>query len=85
GTVGNPGDKHFKCYHGNRKIITLTKSMKYNLTTLVNHLKHSFPSMYKLFSILKDRSGDQHVTQEEMDVASGKKVLDLEKAKEWFD
>ncbi|KAH9069429.1 hypothetical protein EDB83DRAFT_2518582 [Lactarius deliciosus] len=85
GTVGNPGDKHFKCYHGNRKIITLTKSMKYNLTTLVNHLKHSFPSMYKLFSILKDRSSDQHVTQEEMDVASGKKVLGLEKAKEWFD
>jgi hypothetical protein len=34
GSVGNPGDKHFKCYHGNRKVITLTKSMKYNLTSM---------------------------------------------------
>ena len=31
GSVGNIGDKNFRCYHGNQKIITLTKSMKYNL------------------------------------------------------
>ena len=34
GLVGNPGDKHFKCYHRNRKVRTLTKSVKYNLTSM---------------------------------------------------
>ncbi|KAF8817293.1 hypothetical protein BYT27DRAFT_7074946, partial [Phlegmacium glaucopus] len=84
GVVGNPGDKHFKCYHGNRKVLTLTKSMKYNLTTLVTHLKQNFPLMFKLFSVLKDRSSDQQATAEELDIASGKKILDPEKAKAWF-
>ncbi|KAF8805090.1 hypothetical protein BYT27DRAFT_7298997 [Phlegmacium glaucopus] len=84
GVVGNPGDKHFKCYHGNHKVLTLTKSMKYNLTTLVTHLKQNFPLMFKLFSVLKDRSSDQQATAEELDIASGKKILDPEKAKAWF-
>ncbi|KAF9543146.1 hypothetical protein CPC08DRAFT_770290 [Agrocybe pediades] len=85
GRVGNPGDKHFKCYHGNQKIITLTKSMKYNLTTLINHLKANFPLMFKLFTILKARSSSEAITQEEIDVARGKKKLDTQKAKAWFD
>jgi hypothetical protein len=29
--VGNPGDRHYKCYHGNRKVITVTRAMKHNL------------------------------------------------------
>ena len=40
--------------------------------------------MFKLFSVLKDRSGDQQATAEELEIASGKKMLDPEKAKEWF-
>lgn len=31
GTVGKLGDKHYKCRHGNRKIITITKGMRYNV------------------------------------------------------
>jgi len=31
GTVGQPGDKHYKCYHGNRKILTITRAMKSSL------------------------------------------------------
>ena len=31
GQVGNSGDSHYKCYHGNRKVITVTCAMKYSL------------------------------------------------------
>lgn len=31
GKSGNKGDKHFKCYHGNRKVLTITKAMKGSL------------------------------------------------------
>ncbi|KAJ7893875.1 hypothetical protein B0H14DRAFT_3661965 [Mycena olivaceomarginata] len=31
GTVGKPGDRHYKCRHGSRKIITITKGMRYNV------------------------------------------------------
>jgi hypothetical protein len=40
--------------------------------------------MFKLFTLLKDRSSDQPVTQEELDIACGKKGLDPAKAKAWF-
>lgn len=36
GQVGNPGDRHYKCYHGNRKVITVTRAMKYSLNG--NHI-----------------------------------------------
>ena len=28
GSVGNIGDKHYKCLYGNRKVLTITKAMK---------------------------------------------------------
>ena len=31
GEVGEAGDKHYKCYHGNRKTFTITKAMNYSL------------------------------------------------------
>ena len=31
GKVGEEGDKHYKCYHGNRKTLTITKQMKTSL------------------------------------------------------
>ena len=31
GTKGNLGDKHFKCYHRTRKVLTITQKMKYSL------------------------------------------------------
>ncbi|KAJ7242281.1 hypothetical protein C8J57DRAFT_1477478 [Mycena rebaudengoi] len=32
GTTGKPGDKYYKCRHGNRKIVTVTKAMRYNVS-----------------------------------------------------
>jgi hypothetical protein len=34
GQPGDPGDKHYRCCHGNRKILTVTKLMKSNLNGL---------------------------------------------------
>jgi hypothetical protein len=31
GQLGDPGDKHYRCCHGNHKILTVTKLMKCNL------------------------------------------------------
>ena len=31
GNIGNPGDKHYRCYHGNNKIFTVSKAMNYSL------------------------------------------------------
>lgn len=31
GKVGNSGDKHYKCYHGGRKVLTITSAMKSSL------------------------------------------------------
>jgi hypothetical protein len=33
GNVGNPGDKHYRCYHGNNKIFTVSKAMNYSLNS----------------------------------------------------
>jgi len=32
GCAGQPGDKHYKCYHGNHKIITITQARKCRLS-----------------------------------------------------
>ncbi|KAJ7795736.1 hypothetical protein B0H13DRAFT_1934835 [Mycena leptocephala] len=32
GSVGKEGDKHYKCRHGNGRIITVTKAMRYNVS-----------------------------------------------------
>jgi hypothetical protein len=31
GKVGNPGDKHYRCWHGNRKVLTITRAMRGSL------------------------------------------------------
>ncbi|KAH9163059.1 hypothetical protein EDB89DRAFT_1801515, partial [Lactarius sanguifluus] len=31
GSPGRPGDKHFRCHHGNKKVLTITKAMNHNL------------------------------------------------------
>jgi len=31
GRAGQPDDKHYKCYHGNHKILTITQAMKSSL------------------------------------------------------
>ncbi|KAK7433563.1 hypothetical protein VKT23_020717 [Stygiomarasmius scandens] len=74
GSPGAPGDKHYKCYHGKRKVLTVTKAMKSCVTGLTNHLKAHFPAMHRLWEILHRRSDPP--TPEEKEIAAGHKALD---------
>ncbi|KAF8869623.1 hypothetical protein BD779DRAFT_1456980 [Infundibulicybe gibba] len=67
GRPGNAGDKHYQCFHGNKKIMTVTKAMK----RLIGNLKSASPSMFQLYTILKERPASEPITQEEIDIASG--------------
>lgn len=49
---------------------------------LVGHLKTHFPAMHRLYVILKDHTGSP--TDEELAIASGKKVLDAEVANSYL-
>ncbi|KAF8808467.1 hypothetical protein BYT27DRAFT_7096739 [Phlegmacium glaucopus] len=84
GSVGETRDKHYKCYHGNRKVFTLKKSGKSNLTTMVNNLKSSSAVMYQLFLLLKQRPSSQPITEDEITIASGKKAFDSTQTKEYI-
>lgn len=35
-STGKPGDRHYKCRHGNRKIITITKAMRHNVGSMAS-------------------------------------------------
>ncbi|KAJ8515669.1 hypothetical protein ONZ45_g6946 [Pleurotus djamor] len=74
----NVGDKHFKCYHGHRKILTITKAMRYSLNGLTGHLKTHFPAMYRLYLVLKFRTTGP--TDSEIAIAHAETVLDAETA-----
>ncbi len=45
---------------------------------LVNHLKHHFPAMHRLYTILHERK--ESPTEEEIEIANGTKVLDVKSA-----
>jgi hypothetical protein len=51
------------------------------LIGLIGHLKTHFPTMYRLFLVLKDC--DKPPTNDEIAIASGKKMLDPTKAAEY--
>ncbi|KIL55008.1 hypothetical protein M378DRAFT_201131 [Amanita muscaria Koide BX008] len=72
------GDTHYKCCHGSRKTLTVTKAMKYSLNGLVGHLKNHFPAMYRLYEVLKARS--EPPTAEELDIVTGRTKLDTSAA-----
>jgi hypothetical protein len=90
GQDGAVDDVHYRCYHGNRKVLTITKAMKgslngalclvylysinHSILGLTGHLKNHFLPMYRLFTVLKNRK--EPPTEEEILIASGKKVLD---------
>ncbi|KAG2129576.1 uncharacterized protein EDB93DRAFT_117024, partial [Suillus bovinus] len=78
GQAGDPGDKHYKCYLGNRKVLTITRAMKSSLNGLVGHLKTHFPPMYRLYLILKSRGTPP--TEDELKMVRGEKVLDPDAA-----
>lgn len=83
GSVGNVGDKHYKCFHGNQKVLTITKAMKSSLNGLIGNLKSSSPTMFRLYMILKSRHPEGNVTQAEIDIASGKRPLTAEASSEF--
>ncbi|KAJ7922597.1 hypothetical protein B0H13DRAFT_1534487, partial [Mycena leptocephala] len=83
GTVGKPGDKHYKCRHGNRKVITITKGMRYNVGKLTTHLKNDFPIMYRLFLALYTRK-DVPPTEAEVNLARGNVPADGDAAKAYL-
>jgi hypothetical protein len=96
GQAGNPGDKHYKCYHGNRKVITVTRAMKYSLNGKQPLLLFtdvvSQKSIVGLVGHLKTHFPAQYrlylilkdrtdpPTDEDLAIASGEKVLDAEAA-----
>ncbi|KAG2033414.1 hypothetical protein BDR03DRAFT_872184 [Suillus americanus] len=74
GQAGDVGDKHYKCYLGNHKVLTIMRAMKSSLNGLIGHLKTHFPPIYQLYLLLK--SCGTPPTDDELRIAQGEKVLD---------
>ncbi|KAJ3508846.1 hypothetical protein NMY22_g16486 [Coprinellus aureogranulatus] len=49
------GTRYYKCYHGQRRTLSITKKMKSNTKHMVEHLRTSFKTMHQLFVDLQDR------------------------------
>ncbi|KAG2129515.1 hypothetical protein BD769DRAFT_1301182, partial [Suillus cothurnatus] len=82
GQAGDIGDKHYKCYSGNCKILTITRVMKSSLNGLIGHLKTHFPLMYRLYLLLKSHKTPP--TADELRIAQGEKVLDATTAVQYL-
>ena len=54
------------------------------VTGLIKNLKSCSPSMFRLYLFLKGRHPEGHVTQEETDIASGKRPLTSEASAEFI-
>ena len=97
---GNPGDKFYKCYHGQRKTLTITKAMRSSLNGKSIHM-HIITSETQYISIglighlkthfpamyrlfLVLKDRDEPPTEDEIAIASGKKTLDPTKAAEYL-
>ncbi|KAG6808577.1 hypothetical protein H0H92_003665 [Tricholoma furcatifolium] len=83
GHRGDPRDRHYKCYHGNQKIVTVKASMKSNLSGLFKVLKEASSPMYTFFLLLKERGPDDPITQDEIHIAAGKTMIDSRKSAEF--
>ncbi|THH21580.1 hypothetical protein EUX98_g8361 [Antrodiella citrinella] len=90
GRPGNAGDNHYRCYHGDKRIITVTKAMKRSQTSeislqlaasfsLINNLKKVSPEMHKLWQLLKNRITQKSLppTADELLVAAGRKPVQV--------
>ncbi|KAJ7833665.1 hypothetical protein B0H13DRAFT_1914471 [Mycena leptocephala] len=60
GTVGSPGNRHYKCFHGARKVLTITRAMKSSLNGLQSHLRTKFPIMHRFYEAMSRRSTPLH-------------------------
>jgi hypothetical protein len=54
------------------------------ITGLIGNLKSCSSSMFDLYLILKGRHPEGHITQEETDIASGKRTLTAEASAEFI-
>ncbi|KAH8103785.1 hypothetical protein DFH11DRAFT_1520239, partial [Phellopilus nigrolimitatus] len=81
GKEGDPGDKHYRCCHGNHHILTITKKMNGSHTGLINHLERNVPLMHSLFKALKERGASRPATEDEIRLAKGERQLSLEEMK----
>ncbi|KAG6852297.1 hypothetical protein C0991_001156 [Blastosporella zonata] len=80
GKVGGNGDKHYKCYHGNRKVLTVTRGMKCNLAGLVKVLKEASSAAHTFYLLLKDQIEDNKpITEDDIKIASGQAPIDAKK------
>ncbi|KAG2047310.1 hypothetical protein BDR06DRAFT_897711, partial [Suillus hirtellus] len=74
GQAGDVSDKHYKCYFGNHKVLTITCMMKSSLNGILLFLIHThFPPMYQLYLLLKSHGTPP--TDNELKIAWGEKVL----------
>ncbi|KAF7358474.1 Transposase-like protein [Mycena venus] len=74
--------KYYKCRHGNRKVVKVTKKMKGNLSTLVGHLQRTFPAHYRLCEVLNKRPTPP--TSDEIAIANGRKAMDPTTSKKYL-
>jgi hypothetical protein len=100
GLPGKPGDKHYKCYHGNRKVRTITRAMRSSLSGTFSISVLSAYLYLKLESglighlkthcpamyrlFLLLKGRKEPPTDEEKAIAAGEMVLDPTKATEYL-
>ncbi|CAK5270384.1 unnamed protein product [Mycena citricolor] len=73
------GDQAWRCYHGTRKTLVITKAMKGTTNGLVSNLKTASGPMFKLYNLLADRKKADPAfrpSEEEIEVAGGKRVFE---------
>jgi hypothetical protein len=51
---------------------------------LVGNLKSASPSMFRFYSILKSQRPEGHITEEEINIASGRRLLTAEASAEFL-
>ncbi|KAF8482223.1 hypothetical protein JB92DRAFT_2837376 [Gautieria morchelliformis] len=83
GAPGQMGDKHYRCYHGQRKILTVTKKMKGSQNGLVTYLRTHFPEMHRLYETIKSRP-EQRPTSKELQIAANKVPIDSKTVQEYL-
>ena len=95
GEVGNPGDRHYKCHHGTRKVITVTHAMKYSVngnnlsffvqmssqTSIAGLVGHLKTHFQAMYRLYVIlKDRTEPPTPDDLGIASGTKVLDAEVA-----
>ncbi|KAF8523829.1 hypothetical protein JB92DRAFT_2827209 [Gautieria morchelliformis] len=83
GAPGQMGDKHYRCYHGQRKILTVTKKMKGSQNGLVTYLRTHFPEMHRLYETIKSHP-EQRPTSKELQIAANKMPIDSKTVQEYL-